>query len=238
MVKIHFKPFFVLFFTLSLISVQYLFGDDSTPRTKARVSVSTMDAADTYENSDSSKTESSIAGSIPDSMKTTSPDVSVKSPHLYITSIPQGALVTMNDKQIGKTPLASQPDQGSFKIGFSYPGYHSYITDVTVTQQLNDTLSVNLLQKKKNIQTTEIGTSGNRRILRYTLGGIGVVSVLTSIVALVNTRNSFDTLHDERNDPEKYDTNKDDYQGHLNLFTASSTVALLSGTGVVLTFLF
>jgi len=134
--------------------------------------------------------------------------------------------------------LTSTPEQGNCKIGLSLPGYQQYATDITVTPQLNDTLAVVMIPERNVTQPTGVKISPKRKILRYSLGGAGIVSTIAGIVSKVQMSNAYDKWHSEQDDPQKYTENEKDFHRYLNNTLAGFGIGLLCASGLALTFVF
>ena len=163
---------------------------------------------------------------------------SVTSPQLYITSAPQHASVTMNNKELGRTPLITTPEKGTCRIGLSLPGYQPFATDIMVTSQLYDTLMVVMIPESKAMHPTTGKFSHHRKILRFSLGGGSVISAITGIVGIVKMNNVYNTWQSKKDDPIQYDKKEKEFRKYFNMSAASVGITLLCATGIVFTYVF
>jgi hypothetical protein len=82
-----------------------------------------------------------------------------KSHKLTIYSAPKGAEVFVNNKVIGKTPLARNvPTGSSFKIRIKYPGYKDW--EKALTMMRDEDLNVEMVQKAKSSSRTWLWVAG------------------------------------------------------------------------------
>lgn len=82
-----------------------------------------------------------------------------KSHKLTIYSAPKGAEVFVNNKVIGKTPLARNvPTGSSFKIQIRYPGYKDWEKNLTMTR--DEDLNVEMVAKAKSSSHTWLWVAG------------------------------------------------------------------------------
>jgi hypothetical protein len=89
-----------------------------------------------------------------------------KSHKLTVYSAPKGAEVFVNNKAIGKTPLARNvPTGSSFKIRVNYPGYKDWEKALTMTR--DEDLNVEMVRKPK---------SSSRKWL-WVAGGVGAAAI-------------------------------------------------------------
>lgn len=248
---LHFRSYIFLFCSISLSGLQPLRAEKVSTQQKPKVTISTMDNAEISPEIDSSvslKQQAYDAVKINEHVTlptekniTDATSQSITSPHLYVTSAPQEATVTLNNKEIGKTPTVANPGTGTCRISLSLPGYQPYATDIMVTKRLSDTLAVVMIPESNEMRSSIGSASRKTGILRYSLGGISVVSAIVGIVSMVNTRNAYDEWHStasEMDDVEKYFEREKEFHKHLNVSAVSMVMALCCGTGVVLTFIF
>ncbi len=82
-----------------------------------------------------------------------------KSHKLAVYSAPKGAEVMINNKVIGKAPLARNvPSGSSFKIRVKYPGYKDWEKNLTMTR--DEDLNVEMVTKSKSSSRTWLWVAG------------------------------------------------------------------------------
>jgi hypothetical protein len=108
-----------------------------------------------------------IAGELASTAKPQAPAVNSKPAYkLTIYSAPKGAEILVDNKVIGKTPLARNvPTGSSFKIRVKYPGYKDW--EKTLTMARDEELNVEMAQKPK---------SSSRKWL-WVAGGVGAAAI-------------------------------------------------------------
>ena len=67
---------------------------------------------------------------------------------VMITSVPSGATVRVNAREIGKTPVTLKLTPGTYKVTFSRPGYRSASRTITVERGKAASLGVNLARER------------------------------------------------------------------------------------------
>lgn len=68
---------------------------------------------------------------------------------LEIKTIPEGAIVYINDEEIGITPLNKNLEIGKYKIKISLEGYEDYLSEVTIVENKVSRIEIKLNEIKK-----------------------------------------------------------------------------------------